>query len=67
MDSRKTEIYTNDNWQAIDFQQIKKGDTFRLFESTGEAVIGGRSETEWIAMSNAFLIDDGVWTVDINS
>jgi hypothetical protein len=55
----------NDRWEEIDFWELKKRDVFRLFEPTGEAVIGSKGESEFVAISNAYENDVGAWTVDI--
>lgn len=63
-DLRSIEIKTGDSWEAIDFRLLMEGDRFRMFEPTGEAVVGSKGDTEFICMSTPYLID-GVWGVDI--
>ena len=40
-DLRKVEVLSNrdQQWKEIPFEQLRKGDTFRMFESTGEPVL----------------------------
>lgn len=54
MDKRIAEKYDNGKWRVIDFVEIVEGDRFRLFESTGEAVIDKKGKREWVAASKVF-------------
>lgn len=64
-DFRSAEILINDEWLPIEFKNIKKGDTFRLFESTGEPVLSKDGDTEFIAISNPYIAKGGVDGIDI--
>lgn len=64
-DFRSVEILINDEWLPIEFKNIKKGDTFRLFESTGEPVLSEDGDTEFIAISNPYITKGGVDGIDI--
>ncbi len=64
-DLRSAEILIKDEWLPIEFKNIKKSDTFRLFESTGEPVSGEDGDTEFIATSNPYITKDGVDGIDI--
>ena len=64
-DFRSVEILVDGEWLPIEFKNIKKGDTFRLFESTGEPALGEDGGTEFIAASNPYITKDGVDGIDI--
>jgi hypothetical protein len=51
-------------WHDIEFKELKDGDIYRMFESTGEPVKDNNGETEFVADSDAFE-KDGVWTIAI--
>ena len=51
---RLVEKYAGGNWFKIDFDSLKKDDIFRMFESTGEPVVGSEGDTAWICLSDAF-------------
>jgi hypothetical protein len=58
------EINKNGVWTPITFQDLHNGDTFRLFEPTGEPVTGDNNDTEFIATSEPYIINNIV-TIDI--
>lgn len=55
MDMRKVELFTNGKWNKIYFNELQKGDRFRLFESTGERVVDSKGCDEWVATSSSFV------------
>jgi hypothetical protein len=59
-EKRRVEILRNEKWVDYEFMDLKNGDIFRLFESTGEPVDYGRP---WIATGSAYS-NNGVGTVD---
>lgn len=66
MDIRKAEVFTNNAWTEVPFEDIKEGQKFRLFEPTGEPVVNLRDNiVEWVALSDAYLNFGSVWTIDI--
>jgi hypothetical protein len=66
MDLRKVQRQDpNLYWHDIDFKDIKEGNIFRMFESTGEPVYDNKGETEFVADCDAYTNIDGIWTVDI--
>jgi len=49
--NRITQVKRGQNWEVIEFEDLKSGDVFRLVEPSGEVVINsedGRSEFEAI-------------------
>lgn len=55
---RKVEVYVHpDGWIAVPFRDVKKGDFFRIFESTGEPVYDQLHNSEFTATSDAKEID----------
>ncbi|HLO11191.1 MAG TPA: hypothetical protein VK190_02920 [Pseudoneobacillus sp.] len=63
MENRTTKIFYNGEWTVIPFDHLKKGDTFKLIEANGEVVMDSNEKTEFIATSEPYINDDGVWTV----
>lgn len=51
---RRTEIFKDGRWSTGVFKDLKKGDTFRMFEPTGEPVKDGAA-TDFVALSNAYF------------
>lgn len=50
---RTAEVLVLDEWLNIPFENLKKGNTFRLTESTGE-LVSAMGRTEFIAVSDAY-------------
>ena len=63
--TRTSEVLINGEWQSIKPIDIKNGMIFRLFESDGESVTWGIVDS-WTALSDAYLTEDGVITVETN-
>lgn len=63
-DKRIVQVYSNGIWIESDMTKIVEGDRFRLFESTGEAVIDSKGRKEWVAASSPHE-KYGDWAVDI--
>lgn len=64
MDQRKVEINKNGEWLPILFSELKNGDTFRMFESTGEPVVGDDNDTIFTAISDTYKINETL-SIDI--
>lgn len=65
MDFRTVQRLEDNNWVDIEFKELRLNDKFRMFESTGEPVVGLGGKVEWIATSNPFLDKDGeVWIIE---
>ena len=53
-------------WIQTAMQFLRKGDYFKMYEPTGEAVeLPGFENKTYIAESSAYQTEDGVWQVDI--
>ena len=65
MNDRTCQVKINDEWKEIEFENLKENDIFRLFENTGEEVIGDNGQVEFTASCDAFSDEDGIWCVDI--
>ena len=55
---RRVQVLHLCTWMDIEFMDIKKGDKFRLFEETGEAVYDELYNTEFTANTDAFVKHD---------
>lgn len=65
-DVRRTEILTKtQQWKEIPFEQLRKGDTFRMFEPTGEPVLDENKNNIFYANSDPYLTEEGVYGVSI--
>lgn len=60
---RIVERKENDQWVCIEFMDLKKGDTFRLFETPDLQIVEHKGITEWIATSDAY-IRNGIGTIN---
>ena len=65
--SRKTQILKDREWVNIEFQELRNGDNFKLFEFNGEevdkAVRNENGNTEFMAISDAYLCNE-IWTIN---
>lgn len=52
-------------WENIYFQHLKKGDIFRMFEPTGDPVIGNKNDTEFVADSDVYKNTNDIWQIDV--
>lgn len=64
MNDRRTEIFTNGQWVEKEFEDVEKGERFRLFEANGTRVTGKQGSTQWIAKGKPYINDDGIWELD---
>jgi hypothetical protein len=66
---RKIEKKVNDKWVEIPFTELKNGDTFRMFESTGEPVVDpnhGNPRTEFLAIGDLYEYKEtGQWMIEV--
>ncbi|KFZ26569.1 MAG: hypothetical protein KQ78_01205 [Candidatus Izimaplasma bacterium HR2] len=54
-DVRKTEILQEyNNWLEIKFENLKKGDVFRLHEKTGELIYDKLGNSQFTAISDVY-------------
>lgn len=61
---RKVEVKKDGVWSPIVFADLHNGDIFRMFESTGEPVVGSNQDTEWVATSEPYLVDS-TYAIDV--
>lgn len=57
MEIRKTEKYIDEEWIPFNFEELKKGDKFRLFEKSGELVIDNKGKSEFISLSDVYKLE----------
>jgi hypothetical protein len=62
---RRVLIEKDNNWIEVEFKELQIGNKFKMFEPTGEPVIGLKDNTEWIVMTEPVELGDGNWQVDI--
>ena len=62
---RKVEIFVDNNWKEIKFEELEVGDRYRMFEPAGERVVGINYEDEWVVTRGpTSREEDGVSTVE---
>lgn len=62
---RKTQLFKNEIWEDFEFENLKSGDKFRLFEPDDKEVKSRNGNTEFIATSDASLSIEGAWSMNI--
>lgn len=65
MNNRYTFIWEEDKWVAAKFNEIKEGQIFKLHELDMTPVKDQYGNVAWKAVSDAYLNDEDVWTIDI--
>lgn len=55
MAKRNIHIFEEGDWIPGEMKDIKKGDRFRMFEVTGQAVLNKDGGPDFVASSNAFM------------
>lgn len=63
-DFRKVEILKDGEWNEANFESIRAGDIFRMFESTGETVMDNNGNTQFLAKTRPYMTSHGVLGVD---
>ena len=60
---RKVQIFKED-WKDISFRELKAGDKFRMFDPPENSpVVDNSDNSEWIALSDAYLSHENVWSI----
>lgn len=59
------EIFTESGWKEINFEELKAGNIFRMFNSDGTPVKDRDGNKIFIAISEPFLTEDNVLAVEI--
>ena len=66
---RIVQVLRKNKWVTIPFTELKKGDTFRMFEANGEPVIdpnNGKPRTKFLAISELYQDSrTGEWCIEI--
>lgn len=65
MDTRKVEVNRDGTWKEIRFNELNKGDNFRMFESDGEPVLDLKGNSILYSTSEPYKNEDGVWQINI--
>ncbi|MBZ4649251.1 hypothetical protein [Thermosipho sp. (in: thermotogales)] len=66
-DFRKVQKFVDGEWRNINFEDLKKGDKFRMFETTGEPVVDDYNVSEFVAESDPFVNKYGITAVEIKN
>jgi len=62
MDKRIIKVRRGDEWTLTEMKLLKKGDWFKLYESSDEQVKSDRANGAWFATDNPIEIK-GVWQI----
>ena len=63
---RTCQVLENNTWVNKDLGEVKKGDKFRLFESSGIPVADKHLKTEWFALTDAVPCEpEGNFSVEV--
>lgn len=65
MDYLRTQRKIDSEWQDIKFEELKDGDIFRMYKSTGELVIDRDGDFEFMADNDAYVNENGIYEVKI--
>jgi len=60
---RTVEIYTIDDWEEIEFKDLKPGDRFRLFDGE-EQVIDEKGYREWLVATIPYINENGIYEIE---
>ena len=61
---RTAEVFWNGRWFPTEFDKVKKGDTFKLFEPDGTLVRDKDGNAVLVAVSDPYMNAEGVMTID---
>lgn len=53
-----------EHWVSIAFSELKKWDSFKLFEADGTQVVDAKGHSIWVAASDPYIDAEGVLTID---
>jgi hypothetical protein len=61
---RRTQVKNSNKWLDINFEDLKSGDEFRLYDDE-DIVIDKKGRSSWIASSNPYFNEDNILKIDI--
>lgn len=64
MELRTVLVNRSGSWKEINFNELNKGDNFRLFEPNGDEVIDEKGGNIFYSTSEPYKNDDGIWTIE---
>ena len=65
---RRVEVFRQNEWQLIEFKNVKKGMRIRMFEPTGEPVVMTQTgKHDAITISDAYKGKNGILTFNVGS
>ncbi len=62
---RTVERLIKGTWLPCMLEDLHIGQVFRMFEPSGEPVVGKHNSVEWIVTGNPYLNEQNIWTVNI--
>lgn len=63
---RKVQVKRNGVWEDIKFEELNKGELFRMFEpDNNEPVKDEKGNTEFTATSEPYITKENVWAIDV--
>ncbi len=62
----QVEIYEDEEWKSVAFEDLEPGMKFRLWNTVTESFfVGNDDKTEFVASGRPYKNEDGVATIDI--
>jgi len=61
---RTCEKLNNDQWVKVDFSTLKNGDIFRQYDDGKRYIDENTRDNVWVAKSNAYINNIGVWVIE---
>jgi uncharacterized lipoprotein YehR (DUF1307 family) len=52
-------------WETCNFNDLKKKDIFKMFEPNGKIVKDTKGLKVFMASTDAFINENGIWTINI--
>lgn len=62
---RKVNVFRNNEWVECEFTDLKKDDSFRMFDDDGSIVEDDKGNTEFVALSDPYINDIGILEIEI--
>ena len=64
-DERIIQVYDNGTWIQVEFDMLRDGDRFRLFDNSGNKIIDRKGRGEFVASCSPFINKYGDLVVNV--
>lgn len=62
---RIVERVENNGYKEINFEELKNGDVFKIYEEDRTPILDELNHDQFVAMSDAYLNKDGIWEIKL--